>query len=616
MDGGVLDNIPIARAIRAVAASPAAEPTDRWLLYLYPSPPDDVPPPPPPPHAPVRALSTVRRALTAKLGTETILDDTSALDQHNVEAAFQASRWRGLWHGAGTDEAAWPGWLAGLGEMAAVVDIRATTDAVRLRQVLEQPRRRYAGRPDVVADPGTPLRDLEAAGARRRRRARRRASSRPCGRRTPGTAPASAGDAVTVRSAIDLLIGACRAVERTPCRAWRRPSATSTPVGPRSSGPCSTASWRSWRRWPTDPPDVRGRRAVARPPPADRRRRHRRPWRSSPRALADLQPLVGALPDDPMVRPYRMLRLVDRRRAAGHGPPRRVDAGDHAAEPDTVDAEGDLRRGADAAGRGAARLPHPRRPPAAGGATASTSTTSWPATRSATSPPSSRRTGGSTTGRGGGRTPPAAWPRRCSNASTWPGRAPRPGCASSGSTSAGTRPTGSSTSCWPSSRPTGPTDRPPSAVAGRRATAAARAVAAPPPADRVGRRPQRARLAAGVARRAAGRRCAVRAARSGADRRGDAGQAADLRRRTAADHGHRRRGPSAHRHAAGQDRLRRPAAGPHVRRSRAAGRDAGPPRPGPHPPGARRWVGPCCGRCGRSCWARCSSSPRPGGPSR
>ena len=161
MDGGVLDNIPIARAIRAVAASPAAEPTDRWLLYLYPSPPDDVPPPPPPPQAPVRALSTVRRALTAKLGTETILDDAAALDQHNVEAAFQAIRWRGLWHGAGSDETVWPDWLGRLGEMGAVVEIRATTDALRLRQVLEQPRRRYAGRPDVVADPGTPMRDLE-----------------------------------------------------------------------------------------------------------------------------------------------------------------------------------------------------------------------------------------------------------------------------------------------------------------------------------------------------------------------------------------------------------------------------------------------------------------------
>ena len=57
MDGGVLDNIPIARAIRAVAASPAADPTDPLGLRSTStrSPPDDLPPAPPPAHAPVRA---------------------------------------------------------------------------------------------------------------------------------------------------------------------------------------------------------------------------------------------------------------------------------------------------------------------------------------------------------------------------------------------------------------------------------------------------------------------------------------------------------------------------------------------------------------------------------
>ena len=308
IDGGVLDNIPIARAIHAVAASPAAEPTDRWLLYLYPSPPDDVPPPPPPPHAPVRALSTVRRALTAKLDAETILDDTSALDQHNVEAAFQAIRWRGLWHGAGTDESVWSEWLAGLGEMGAVIDIRAATDAVRLRQVLEHPRRRYAGRPDVLADPGTPLRDLElrapavavALGAQ----------LEPALRATYSRDPDGLGDdAITVRSAIDLLIGACRAVERTvpgavtPKRVLyaRRAEAERAVFEGELALLAAMAA---------DPPDVCG--------PADWLERHLRIVRPPvtaaavvAEALAALQPLVGALADDPMVRPYRMLTLVD-----------------------------------------------------------------------------------------------------------------------------------------------------------------------------------------------------------------------------------------------------------------------------------------------------------------
>jgi hypothetical protein len=308
MDGGVLDNIPIARAIRAVANSPAAEPTDRWLLYLYPSPPDDAPPPPPPPRAPVRALSTVRRALTAKLGTETILDDTSALEQHNVEAAFQASRWRGLWHGAGTDQAAWPDWLAGLGEMGAVIDVRAATDAVRLRQVLDQPRRRYAGRPDVVADPGTPMRDLEARAPAVA--ASLHAQLEPALREAYARAADRLGrDAVTVRSAIDLLIGACRAVEgvvpgvTTPKRTLydhRAEVERAVFDGELAVLAAMTA----------DPPDVVGARAwldrhlaIVAPPAAS--------VSAIAVALTDLQPLVGALPDEPLVRPCRMLGLVD-----------------------------------------------------------------------------------------------------------------------------------------------------------------------------------------------------------------------------------------------------------------------------------------------------------------
>ncbi len=164
MDGGVLDNIPIARAIRAVAASPAADPTDRSAAHLYPSPPDDLPPAPPPAHAPVRALSTVRRALTAKLGTETILDDTAAARRAQPEAAFQAMRWRGLWDGAGPDVTAWPAWLGQLGEPATVVEIRARMDADRLLDVLHRPRRRFAGRTRPRRRSGAPARR-----ARRRR---------------------------------------------------------------------------------------------------------------------------------------------------------------------------------------------------------------------------------------------------------------------------------------------------------------------------------------------------------------------------------------------------------------------------------------------------------------
>ena len=72
----------------------------------------------------------------------------------------------GLWDGAGPDGTAWPVWLAQLGEPATVVEIRARMDADRLLDVLDRFRRRFAGRPDLVADPGAPLDELVDAARR------------------------------------------------------------------------------------------------------------------------------------------------------------------------------------------------------------------------------------------------------------------------------------------------------------------------------------------------------------------------------------------------------------------------------------------------------------------
>ncbi|MET0143278.1 MAG: DUF3376 domain-containing protein [Ilumatobacteraceae bacterium] len=313
MDGGVLDNIPIARAIRAVAESPAADPTDRWLLYLYPSPPDDLPSAPPPPEAPVRALSTVRRALTAKLGTETILDDTAALDQHNGEAAFQAMRWRGLWDGAGPDVGErWAQWLAALGEPATVVEIRARMDADRLLDVLDRPRRRYAGRPDLVDDPGSPLDDFVragGAGADRVAEAIRIGLPAALERVYRGAPEPFAEDAVTVRSALDLLIGGCRAVEagRGPATPKRRlydhraavehtlfASELALISALRDDPPGDVDGVTGWLDGHLPVVGVEGPVLAG-----------------MVAALDDLGPIVATLPDHPMTRPYRMLAQVD-----------------------------------------------------------------------------------------------------------------------------------------------------------------------------------------------------------------------------------------------------------------------------------------------------------------
>lgn len=81
MDGGVLDNIPLSWAIRAVASAPADRPVDRWLLYLQPVPPSNV-------KAPAgaardsslsRLLLTLKSFLSAKANSESLLDDAAEL---------------------------------------------------------------------------------------------------------------------------------------------------------------------------------------------------------------------------------------------------------------------------------------------------------------------------------------------------------------------------------------------------------------------------------------------------------------------------------------------------------------------------------------------------------
>ena len=82
MDGGVFDNIPIGRAVQAIADAPADIPTDRILIYLDPSPPQTEPTPST--HPARRGGDRVMRAhfvkstftaLRYKLTTETSWDD-------------------------------------------------------------------------------------------------------------------------------------------------------------------------------------------------------------------------------------------------------------------------------------------------------------------------------------------------------------------------------------------------------------------------------------------------------------------------------------------------------------------------------------------------------------
>ena len=79
IDGGVLDNIPLAWAVRSIAAAPADCPVDRWLLYLQPIP---FAPPPPAQPEPARAPSTRCTGRgELKGGTEALADDLDELER-------------------------------------------------------------------------------------------------------------------------------------------------------------------------------------------------------------------------------------------------------------------------------------------------------------------------------------------------------------------------------------------------------------------------------------------------------------------------------------------------------------------------------------------------------
>ncbi|WP_406491111.1 DUF3376 domain-containing protein [Streptomyces phaeochromogenes] len=78
VDGGLLDNIPVAWAVRAIAGAPADRSVDRWLLFLQP-----VPSYPAEPVAKdgrrriTRLLRLAVKSLGIKMGTESLLDDVA-----------------------------------------------------------------------------------------------------------------------------------------------------------------------------------------------------------------------------------------------------------------------------------------------------------------------------------------------------------------------------------------------------------------------------------------------------------------------------------------------------------------------------------------------------------
>ncbi|GAB3670859.1 hypothetical protein GCM10027597_02880 [Saccharopolyspora tripterygii] len=149
IDGGVLDNIPVAAAIQAIAHAPADRPTKRFLLYLNPDPVVS--------HGQRRgsgrAVPVTLAALRGRFTQESLLSDLDELSEHNRIVERNALRRKALF--APVREA--PERLA---EHSAAVAadhavVRAELDAQAVHALLTAPAGSEDGTllPPVIGDP-------------------------------------------------------------------------------------------------------------------------------------------------------------------------------------------------------------------------------------------------------------------------------------------------------------------------------------------------------------------------------------------------------------------------------------------------------------------------------
>ena len=139
-DGGIVDNIPLGKALEAVAAAPASGPTRRVLVYLHPSGPSPMPPSPTAPEAQAEPDRRRRvRAVAAGAKAAVIQEESIDGDLERLEFLNRAARVARVTRAAtsacfGTDlragaASAWPSYRI----------LRPGADATALRAVLDDP---------------------------------------------------------------------------------------------------------------------------------------------------------------------------------------------------------------------------------------------------------------------------------------------------------------------------------------------------------------------------------------------------------------------------------------------------------------------------------------------
>jgi predicted acylesterase/phospholipase RssA len=151
LDGGIVDNIPVARAIRGVPDVPASTATDRWLIYLQPSPDSLVQKKPQRPGTPT--LLNVAGGLLTAFMSESILDDVEVMRTHNLEAIEVRQAWSdavGELSSGGRDEP----------EPTIAAD---SVDGTRIVAVLLQPVQELVWRPIGVAVGASPLGNADSS---------------------------------------------------------------------------------------------------------------------------------------------------------------------------------------------------------------------------------------------------------------------------------------------------------------------------------------------------------------------------------------------------------------------------------------------------------------------
>ena len=150
IDGGVLDNIPVGRAIQAIAGAPAAGAASRWLLYLHPSPPEDNDGASDGENL-TGILAGLKRSFQLKFSSESLVEDMVALEEHNADVADRRMRREVLLTH-----------IAGATELSAVA-AWAQADAKRVREVLLEPDLAMATHPFAASGFGAVLDGWDAS---------------------------------------------------------------------------------------------------------------------------------------------------------------------------------------------------------------------------------------------------------------------------------------------------------------------------------------------------------------------------------------------------------------------------------------------------------------------